>query len=154
MLRDTLLTVHIFGVIVWMGCGFYEFFITREIRKARGTPLEIPLMQIYGRYAGVIGMATLVVAIAGILLSWLVGWGFFQHFWLGIKQAIMLAILVDMALLTPTFIRGAREIKALDNNTGPELEHYRVTHQKIERHVTPMRIGAVIAVILAVWRPT
>lgn len=153
MLRDSLLTMHIFGVIVWLGCGLYEFFLAHEIKKARGTSFEIPLIQLYGKYAPVVAVATLIVAIIGVLMSVLLGWGFFQQLWLGLKQGIMALIILDMLLMTPTFIRGSKEIADLSNNTGPELERYRVTFAKIERHVILMRAGAVVAVILAVWRP-
>lgn len=153
MLRDTLLTFHILGVIVWLGFGFYELLLSREIRNARGTSLEIPLIRIHGRHAGLVAIATLVVAAMGISMSVFLGWGFFQHLWLGIKQTIMLAILVDMALLTPTFKRAFDQIAALDDSDGPGLERCRATLARIHRHVVPMRVGGVVAVVLAVWRP-
>lgn len=153
MLRDTLLTIHILAVIVWLGFGLYELLLTREIHKARGTQLEIQLMKIYGKYAPIVAIATLVVALTGVLMSIFLGWGFFQNVWLGIKQAIMLAVLLDMTYLIPTFIRGAKEIEALSNNGGRELEAYRETQRTIDRHVVLMRLGSLIAVILAVWRP-
>lgn len=154
MLRDSLLTIHIIGVIVWLGLGAYELLLSHEIRRARGTPVEIPLIRIYGRYAGLVAAATFVVAIAGGAMSWFLGWGFFKHLWLGIKQAIMLAILLDIALMTPTFIRTADEIKALPDSAGPQLDSVRALLARVERHVIPMRLGALVAVVLAVWRPT
>lgn len=153
MLRDALLTVHILGVIVWLGFGFYELLLSREIVKARGTSLEIPLIRIHGRYGGLVALATLVVAGMGILMSLLLGWGFFQHLWLGIKQAIMLAILIDMALLVPTFQRAYQQIAALDESGGAGLEQVRITLAQIHRHVVPMRVAGVVAVVFAVWRP-
>lgn len=153
MLRDTLLTIHILGVIVWLGFGFYELLLSHEIRKARDTSLEVPLIRIYGRYAGIVAVATLVVAAMGVLMATLLGWGFFQQRWLGIKQAIMLAIILDIAWLTPTFQRVYKEIAALRDSPGPELEQCRATLAQIHRHVVPMRLGALVAVVLAIWRP-
>lgn len=153
MLRDSFLTLHVLAVIAWLGCGLYELFLSHEIRKARGTDLEIPLIQIYGRYAVVVPVATIVVAVMGVLMSIYSGWGFFQQLWLGTKQAIMLAIILDMHWMTPVFKRAYREINALSDNTGPELERYRATLVQIDRHVIPMRLGGLIAVVLAVWRP-
>lgn len=154
MLRDTLLTIHILAVIVWLGFGLYELLLSHEIHKAKGTPLEVPLIRIYGRYSSIVAIATLVVAIMGILMATLLGWGFFQQLWLGIKQAIMLAIILDMVWLTPTFQRAYKEIAALRDAPGPELEQCRATLALIHRHVIPMRLGAIVAVVLAVWRPT
>ena len=51
--------------------------------------------------------------------------------WLGAKQAIMLLVLAAMVCMVPTFVATA----------------------KVERYVVPMRIGALVAVVLAVWRP-
>lgn len=39
MLRDSLLTIHVLGVIVWLGFGGYELLLSHEIRKARGTAI-------------------------------------------------------------------------------------------------------------------
>ncbi len=152
MLRDILLTAHVFGVIVWLGCGLYEFFLAHEIKKARGSSLEIPLIQLYGKYAPVVAVATLVVAAMGILMSIFLGWGFFQHFWLGLKQLIMLLIIVDMVLLVPTFKLATDQINSLSDDPAI-LPAYHETFAKIERHVSLMRLGASIAVVLAIFRP-
>ena len=153
MLRDLLLTFHILGVIAWLGFGIYELFLTHEIRKAKNTPLEVPLLRIYGRYAGLVALATFVVAIAGGFMASLLGWGYFKHLWLGIKQIIMLAILLDIAYMIPTFMRTAKAINELPDSGGPSLDLVRSLLEKVERHVIPMRVGAFIAVLLAVWRP-
>ena len=153
MLRDSLLTVHILGVIAWLGFGGYELLLSHEIRKARGTVMEIPLIRIYGRYAGLVAAATLVVAITGGAMAWFLGWGFFKYIWLGIKQAIMLAILLDIAFMAPSFIRTGNEIKALPDSGGAQLDSVRKLLARVERHVIPMRLGALVAVVLAVWWP-
>jgi hypothetical protein len=75
MLLDSLLTVHVFSVIVWIGFGLYELLLSREIRKARGTSTEIDLIRINGRYGGIVAVATLLVAISGILMASLFGGG-------------------------------------------------------------------------------
>jgi hypothetical protein len=54
MLRNSLPTIHILGVIAWLGLGSYELLLSREIRKARGTGMEILLIRVYGRYAGLV----------------------------------------------------------------------------------------------------
>lgn len=153
MLRNLLVTVHLLGVVFWIGLGTYELFLSREIRRARGTPLEIELIRIYGRYAGLVALATLVVAVAGALMAVLLGWGFFNQLWLGTKQAIMLVILADMAYLIPTFAATSKTVNALTGTGGELLDRARVLLERVERHVIPMRVGAVVALVLAVWRP-
>lgn len=141
-MRDTLLTFRIFGVIVWLGFGIYELFLTHEIRKAKNTPIEVALIRIYGRYAGLVALATIVVAIVGGLMASLLGWGYFKHFWLGIKQMIMLAILLDIAYMIPTFIRTTKAINELPDSGAPPLAQVRSLLEKVECHVIPMRVGA------------
>ena len=51
--------------------------------------------------------------------------------WLGAKQAIMMLVLAVMVCMVPVFVATAT----------------------VERYVVPMRIGALVAVVLAVWRP-
>ena len=155
MLRDSLLTLHIFAVIVWMGCGVYERFLQIEVGRVRGTPAEVALLKVYARYAWVVIFATVMVAVIGGLMSWLLGWGFFNpgHPWLSIKQGIMLAILLDMAYLAPALIRNARSIAALTGESDKRLPAIHRTLTRIEWHVVPMRSGATAAVILAVFKP-
>jgi hypothetical protein len=65
----------------------------------------------------------------------------------------MVAILLDMALMTPIFIRTANEIKLLPDSAGSQLDSVRALLSRVSTrhsHAT----GAFVAVILAVWRPT
>lgn len=153
MLRNILLSIHILAVVVWLGFGLYELLLTREIRLARGLPEEIPLIRIYGRYAGVVAIATLVVAAAGVAMSTLLGWGFFSVLWLGIKQGIMAAIIIGMIVLTPLFIRTYSAISRISGPHSEELQSARTLIGRIERYVILMRLGGVVAIVLAVWRP-
>jgi hypothetical protein len=153
MLRNTLLSIHILAVVVWLGFGLYELLLTREIRRARGLPEEIPLIQIYGRYAGLVAIATLIVAAAGVAMSMLLGWGFFSVLWLGIKQGIMAAIIIGMIVLAPLFVRTYAAIASISGPHSAELQTARGLIGRVERYVILMRLGGVVAIVLAVWRP-
>jgi hypothetical protein len=153
MFRTILLSIHLVAVIVWLGAGLHDLFLTREIRRARGLPQEIPLLKLYGRHAGLAPAAVLVVAAAGLAMSLFLGWGFFTMLWLGIKQAIMASIVVGMALLTPQFAQAAVSIAALADGDSTGLEEIRGVVARIERYSNLMRLGGLLAVVLAVWRP-
>jgi len=73
--------------------------------------------------------------------------------WLGAKQAIMMLVLAVMVCMVPTFVATAKATAALDRSGGSVPEHARQLLAKVERYVVPMRIGALVAVVLAVWRP-
>ncbi len=154
MLRTVLLSIHIFAVIVWLGFGLYELLLLREIGRARGRPEEAALMRFYGRYAGIVALATLIVAAAGVAMTVTLGWGFFTVLWLGIKQAIMAAIILGMVVLTPLFMRTFAAIAAISEGNSATLETARDVIKRVEGYVILMRLGGAIAVILAVWRPT
>jgi len=154
VIRTFLLSIHLLAVIVWLGFGLYELLLVREIHKARGLPEEVPLIRIYGRYAGIVAVATLVVAAAGVAMAVILGWGFFTVLWLGVKQAIMAAIILGMVVLTPRFARAYAAIAALSGDSAGSLEAARAAIQRVEAPVLLMRIGGLVAVVLAVWRPT
>lgn len=42
-LRNSLLTIHIPSVIVWLGAGAFELFVTYRVARYRETPAEAPL---------------------------------------------------------------------------------------------------------------
>jgi len=153
MLRTALLSTHILAVFVWLGFGLYEVLLIREIRRARGAPEEIALIRIYGRYAGVVAIATLVVAAAGVAMALTLGWGFFNVLWLGLKQGIMAAIILGMIVLTPLFMRTYAAIGAISEGNTASLAAARDIIGRVERYVVLMRLGGVVAVVLAVWRP-
>ena len=153
ILRNTLLSIHILAVIVWLGFGFYELLLTREIRKARGSAEEIPLIRIYGRYAGIVAIATLITALAGAAMTMVHRWGFFSVFWLGVKQGIMSAIILGMILLTPLFAELYKSIAAVDSDAPASINETREIMDRVEQYVLLMRVGGVIAVLLAVWKP-
>ena len=154
MLRNVLLSIHIIGVIIWLGFGLYELLLTREIRRARGMPEEVALIKIYGRYAGIVAIATLVAAAAGASMSQFLSWGFFSVLWLGLKQGIMAAILLGMIVLTPLFLRTFAAIAEVSDSASPALPTARELIGRVEKYVVLMRFGGLVAVVLAVWRPT
>ena len=154
MLRGTLLTLHILAVVVWLGAGLYDLFLSHEIRRQRGTPAEVTLARVYVRYGPVIVAAALVVAVTGALQSSLLGWGYFQHLWLGIKQALMLVVLGCLAAVFPTFARMGRAVASLPESATELGDEARALFARAEPYILVMRTAALLAVVLAVFRPT
>ena len=154
MLRTVLLSIHVLAAIVWLGCGLYELLLMHEIRRARGSLEEVALIRIYGRYAGIVAIATLVVAAAGVAMALLLGWGFFSVLWLGAKQGIMSAIILCMIILAPMFIKTYAAIDAISETNASSVKAARDAIGRVERYVILMRLGGLVAVVLAIWRPT
>lgn len=79
MLRSSLLSVHLLCVIVWLGCGLYELFLSRDIRGETGTAAEFHRFETWFRYQEVIPVATVLVAVSGVLMSSTLDWGYFSN---------------------------------------------------------------------------
>lgn len=150
--REPLLTIHILSVIVWLGCGLYELFIAYELKKARGTPFEAQLARMYLKYSKPVPIATLLVAITGASMAVVLEYGFFQQFWLGTKQALMLAVLIIFAGVVPPFIRIGKIIEALPDDAERLPEEGGLLFDKVEPWVLAMRVMGAIAVVLAVFK--
>ena len=153
MLRNSLLTIHLFSVIVWLGCGLYELFLARELKLARGTRLEVDLARVYLKYAAPVPVATILVVITGVWMSIALGHGFFQSLWLGSKQGLMLFVLIIFASVLPPFMKLQAEIGALPD-TAQALSPPAVgLFGRIEPWLVTMRVAGAIAVVFAVWKP-
>jgi hypothetical protein len=91
--RQTLLSIHLLSAVVWPGAGLYDFLLTLKIALAAGQPAELPPIRIHFALWAGYRVAMFPVFIGSILMSALLGWGFFTSTWLGIKQFLMLAVL-------------------------------------------------------------
>jgi uncharacterized membrane protein len=152
-MREILLTIHLLSVVVWLGAGIYDFFLTREIAWAAGQSAELPLIRIHLRYGPVIAVAMFLVFISGILMSAFLGWGFFTSTWLGLKQFLMIAILVMLIGFVPLIVKLNDAVKALGNDAASATDEIRALIYRGERYEVAMRLAALVALVLAVWRP-
>lgn len=153
MTRSILLSIHLLAVIAWLGGGFYELWLGRILLRSQGSTAEAALIRAIYRSDIVVFGATLLVFAVGAAMSILLDWGFFTHFWLGVKQAIALAILLIVAGILPTALRMGRQIDALPPGDGPIPPALRATYARLEPWFATMRIMGVAAVLLAVFRP-
>ena len=151
--RAPLLTIHVLSVIVWLGCGLYEIFLAREMENARGTSFELHLARLYIKYAPAVPIATLLVAGTGAAMAVVLDWGFFQQFWLGTKQVLMIMVLIIFASIVPPFYKYSGIVSSLpaQEKTLP-LEAALIFH-RLEKWLIAMRVMGAIAVVLAVFKP-
>lgn len=154
MVRDTLLSIHILAIIAWIGAGFFELYLGRRFIAENGTVIEAPLIRIVYDADLVVFGATVVAFVAGIAMAIYEEYWFFTVLWLGIKQAIMILVIVIVAFIFPTAMKLNAAIKLLPAGPGPVTDEIRELYRKLEPWYWIMRILAVVAVLLAVWRPT
>ena len=154
MLRNSLLTLHLLFIVVWLGGGLYDVFLANEAKKTRGTLLELPLLRMKMFYGRAVAVATILVGLTGVLMSSTVGWGYFTVLWLGVKQAIMIAVLVGFVAVTPVVVKMNREFERHAGATDLASERLRALSKQADVYYNLMRVGALIALALAVWKPT
>lgn len=152
-LREILLTIHLLANMVWIGFGFCELWLGRLFLAQDGSQAEAPLIRFIYRCDLVVFIATLTAFAAGTAMALLLGWGFFTHLWLGVKQAIMFGVLGVVVFILPTALKLGASIGALPPGPGPATPEIRSLYLKLEPWYLVMRVAAVIAVVLAIWRP-
>ena len=152
-LREILLSIHLLAVIVWIGFGLLELWLGRVFLSQEGAPVEGPLIRFIYRADLVVFVATLVGLASGLAMALTLGWGLFQTPWLGAKQAIMLGILGVVAVIMPRAQRLGACVSVLPAGPGPATPEIRAVYRQLEPWFLVMRGAAVVAVLLAVWRP-
>jgi hypothetical protein len=154
VLRNTLLTIHLLGVIVWLGGGAYELWVARQAKRYRGSPVELPLLRMVASTGPVIAVAMVAVAVTGVLMSWLLEWGFFTVFWLGAVQAIMAVALGIMFSILRPYYRAGELMRALPPGPGQATDEIRAILARLDPWILAMRVGALVAFALAIWKPS
>jgi hypothetical protein len=151
--RDILLSVHLLAITCWIGGGFAELWLGRQFLSQSNLPSGAPLIRAVYRLDLFVFAATLVAFATGVALSVLLDWGFFNQFWLGFKQAIMLAVLATVGVILRPALRMGALIDSLPAGPGPASADIVDAYRRLEPSYLAMRAAAVVAVVLAVTRP-
>lgn len=158
MLRNILLTVHIWAIAFWIGAGFLELYLGRkflktenaapEKRREAATLLRLTYQADLGVFA-----ATMIAFAAGLGLTFAFNWGFLTGpLWLTAKQAIMLVILVVVVMIFPRAIKLGGVIGKLPHGASEAPAEAYAIYRSLEPWYLAMRVLALIAVALAVFR--
>ncbi|HEY2482150.1 MAG TPA: hypothetical protein VGI30_08145 [Caulobacteraceae bacterium] len=153
MIRSALLSVHLLSIIAWIGVGFFELYLGRRFLASRGSPIEAPLIRIVYTADLVVAAATVLAFVTGIAMTLYEGQGFFSLLWLGTKQAIMIIVVIVVIAISPTAMKLNAAVSALPAGPGPATDEIRGFYRRLEPWHGLMRVLAVCAVLLAVWRP-
>lgn len=151
--REFLLTVHILAVIIWIGFGFFELWLGRIFLSKPESFEAAPLIRIIYRSDILVFAATLTVFAAGVTQTILFNWGWFTTLWLGLKQAIMISVLIIVVFILPGAFRLNAQINALPDGPGPASSDIVASYRKLEPWYWIMRLLGLCAVVLAIWRP-
>lgn len=152
-----LLIVHLSGVAVWLGGALYErVFLVGNLRRLRGTGHESNVLRMMLSTEGYFLAASTAVLITGIVLSVMSGAGFFRLTWLGVKQGVMLGILI----LFVTYV--GPQMKRLKESLSAQMEKdsFAVLPESCHKTVTKItymfdiaHAGVLLNIVMAVWKP-
>jgi uncharacterized membrane protein len=149
------LTLHILSAVVWLGGALYEtFFVFRNVREHRGSVTGLAFIRVFLGAAPYFAISIITLIVTGILLTVMTGGGFFQVPWLGIKQGVMLTIvLIIVTFIMPRMKVVEKEVtQAIEKGCAlTESTYQRLT--KVWRMLDLIHVLAVINIILAVWKP-
>lgn len=149
------LTLHILSAVIWLGGALYEtFFVFRNVRKYKGSETGLTFIRVFLGAAPYFAVSIVTLIVTGILLTVMTESGFFQVLWLGIKQGIMLTIvLIIIAFVMPRMKAVEKEVNyAIENESAlPEAVYQRL--RTAWRMLDLIHVLAIVNIFLAVWRP-
>ncbi|WP_028548480.1 DUF2269 family protein [Paenibacillus sp. UNC451MF] len=149
-----LLIIHLIAVCCWLGGAIYErIFIVGGIHRAKGTELEASLTKLLLSTVTFFLTSVLTILITGIIMTVSSGYGFLEWTWIGVKQYILLAIiLVFFLYIGPRMGRIGKQLKAsLEKNEGVDEETRSLTrHNAVIFDI--VHLGVLINLILGVTK--
>jgi uncharacterized membrane protein len=151
---EILITVHIITAMLWLGGAIVEtFYFIPKFKKVNNGITEAHFIRIWASSAPYYGPVVLLLLISGITLSIYGGWGFFESFWLGTKQGIMIVILLILAVLgAPNMAKTQKMAQELIDKNEPLNDDLRKQYKKTRIYFDIIHAGVLINVILAVLR--
>lgn len=109
LLYSVLLVIHILSAVLWMGALPADLLLRKAISTNKGKDSEKAIISVWLKLLNISGMIGLIgILITGIVLSIVLGLGFFQfasggNHWLYTKQFLMIfIIIITGAFIIPT----------------------------------------------------
>jgi len=149
-----LLVLHLVAVCCWLGGALYErCFIVVGYRKEKGSELEAPLLRIMLTSVPFFFTSTITILITGIIMTIMRNYGFLHWSWIGLKQYIMLGILLLLIIyIAPRMARLGKQVKAnLARGEGVD-DVMRSQTNRLILFLDIMHLSVLFNVILAVTK--
>lgn len=149
-----LLVLHLIAVCCWLGGALYErCFIVSGYRKEKGSELEGPLLKLLLSSVPFFFTSMITILITGITMTIMHNYGFLQWSWIGLKQYIMLGILLlIMFYIAPRMAGIGKQLKAnLERGEGVN-DVMRSQTNRVILFLDIMHLGVLFNVILGVTK--
>ncbi len=151
---NLLLILHITAVCCWLGGAMYErYYIVGGIRKAKDRESETSFLKILLSTAPFFLTAVITVLITGIIMTIIGNYGFFQWSWIGLKQYIMVAILlVFIFYVAPQMGLLGKQLQVQMEQKDGINDEMRSSINRIVLLFDIMHLGVLVNVILGVTK--
>jgi len=149
-----LLILHLVAVCCWLGGALYErCYIVSGIRREKGSELEAPLLKMMLSTVSFFLTSVLTILITGIIMTIMRNYGFLQWSWIGLKQYIMLGILIAFILyIGPRMAGLGKQLKAnLERGEGVD-DGMRSLKNRIVLFLDIMHLGVLFNLILGLTK--
>lgn len=152
---DLGLTLHLLGVAGWVGGAIYErLFIFGVIKKRPESPLALTMTNMMLRTAPFFVISALLLLLGGVTMTLHYNLGWFRLNWVGLKQGVMVLILLQFLLLVaPSMKRLERDLAGLADRTALLPAPQREQIYRIQTILDIGHIGVLANVILGIWKP-
>jgi len=149
------LTLHLLGVALWLGGAIYErLFVFAGVTKHEGTPLELLYTKILLRTQAFFLLSVLLLLVGGVGMTIFYRLGFFPASWLGIKQGVVVVMLVIFAgVIGPTMKKTEQQVHTLGDKAATVTTEIRRNVHKFQLALDIVHVGLVFNFLLGIWQP-
>lgn len=154
-MNELLLFLHCVGFAITIGAALYDrCYIVRNIRRARGSPLEAHLISIYLSTGPLFSAGVALILVSGVGLTLLHGDGFFQRSAVGLKQALFLAIGLAFPLyILPIMSKIHRLLNATSDFSMGVSEQCHFLLKKLYVALDAVTMTNIVILAIAIWKP-
>ena len=149
-----ILVLHLIAVCCWLGGALYErCFIVAGFRKEEGSELEAPMLKLLLGSVPFFFTSVMTVLITGITMTIMGRYGFLQWSWIGLKQYIMLGIIVLLASnIAPKMARLGKQLKEnMERGEGVE-DIMRAQTNRLIVYLDIMHLGVLVNLVLGITK--
>jgi uncharacterized membrane protein len=149
-----ILILHVVAVSCWLGGALYErVIVVGNMRKGKGKDQEVMMLKAMFGNTPFFLSTVIIVLITGILMTIMGNYGFLQWSWIGLKQYIMIALLITFSgYIGPEMSKIGKQLEA-DLQQGKTVDDG--MRSKVDRLILYSdigHIGVLLNVVLALTK--
>ncbi|MDN4606694.1 hypothetical protein [Sporosarcina highlanderae] len=149
-----ILVLHLIAVCCWLGGALYErCFIVAGFHREAGSEKEVPMLKLLLGSVPFFFTSVVTIIVTGIAMTIMGKYGFLQWSWIGLKQYIMLGIIILLAtIIAPGMKRLKKRLKENIERGGGVDDLMRSQTNRLIVYLDIMHVGVLVNLILGVTK--